>query len=533
MEPAPSDKAKASSRRVAAFSGAAVALVVGAIYLGTLTPTVLPYDTPYTLDSPMLQAAVTVLGVGHPTGYPTYMMLTHLFTYLPFGDLAYRVNLASAAYGVVAAAAAYSAGLLLCRRVVAAAAGSLAFGLSGAFWSQAVVAEVYTLNASFFALALCLLLLWRERRDDRILLPTASLVGLSVTHHLSSALLVPAALGFVALTDRGVFSKAGFLVRGLWHFALGLLPLVYLPIRAMMEAPLNEADPSTPGRFLTLVTGGSFLAESSEVGRQCNPSALSLEGTLVKLTTFGREVLVQFPFVFLILAGLGLAYLVFSDRAAAILLGVVFLGSLAHGLAYRWLGIEDFPAFLIPALLILALCAAVGLDLLLRFVENLRARPGNVPLALLSVLALALPLLGAWGDYQERDRSATREGRLVVEVVARNAKRGATVLHHRSPLWYMVLAEERRQDLTLVDPFCTSWNRRTDLVWPENLTAAQSAARYGTDDTTGVEAALKAAGNGPVYVLDHDRADLARFRGAGFAVVPVGKGGLLYELVPR
>jgi hypothetical protein len=301
----------------------------------------------------------------------------------------------------------------------------------------------------------------------------------------------------------------------------------------MMEAPLNEADPSTPGRFLTLVTGGSFLAESSEVGRQCNPSALSLEGTLVKLTTFGREVIVQFPFVFLILAGLGLAYLVFSDRAAAILLGVVFLGSLAHGLAYRWLGIEDFPAFLIPALLILALCAAVGLDLLLRFVENLRARPGNVPLALLSVLALALPLLGAWGDYQERDRSATREGRLVVEVVARNAKRGATVLHHRSPLWYMVLAEERRQDLTLVDPFCTSWNRRTDLVWPENLTAAQSAARYGTDDTTGVEAARKAAGNGPVYVLDHDRADLARFRGAGFAVVPVGKGGLLYELVPR
>jgi hypothetical protein len=163
------------------------------------------------------------------------------------------------------------------------------------------------------------------------------------------------------------------------------------------------------------VTGGSFLAESSEVGRQCNPSALSLEGTLVKLTTFGREVLVQFPFVFLILAGLGLAYLVFSDRAAAILLGVVFLGSLAHGLAYRWLGIEDFQAFLIPGLLVLALCAAVGLDLLLRFVENLHARPGNVPLALLSVLALALPLLRRLGRLpgagSERDPRRSPGGR--------------------------------------------------------------------------------------------------------------------------
>src|SRR3712207_3233737 len=53
------------------------------------------YGTPYTLDSPMLQAAVAVLGVGHPTGYPTYMMLTHLFTLPPVGDVAYRVNLAS------------------------------------------------------------------------------------------------------------------------------------------------------------------------------------------------------------------------------------------------------------------------------------------------------------------------------------------------------------------------------------------------------------------------------------------------------
>jgi hypothetical protein len=98
-----------------------------------------------------------------------------------------------------------------------------------------------------------------------------------------------------------------------------------------------------------------------------------------------------------------------------------------------------------------------------------------------------------WISYGAMDRSDAYEGRRAVEAVARNAERGATVLHHRSPLWYMVLVEERRQDLTLVDPFCTSWDRRTDLVWPDDLNAAQSAARYGTDDTTGVEAARKAA----------------------------------------
>lgn len=532
MNPDPADREKIP-RGWAVVSGVAVALVLGAVYVAALAPTVLPYGTPYTLDSPMLQAAVPVLGVGHPTGYPTYMMLTHLFTYLPFGDVAYRVNLASAVYGVMAGAAVYAAGLLLCRRVVAAAAGSLAFGFSGAFWSQAVIAEVYTLNAFFVALSLCLLLLWRERRDDRLLLFVSLLAGLSLTHHLSSALLVPAGLLFVALVDRGVFSKMGFLLKGIGSFALGLLPLIYLPIRAATNASLNEADPSTPGRFLNLVTGGSFLAESSEAGRQCVPSSLALEGPAAKLAAFGREVLVQFPLAFLAIGAFGAVYLLFRDRAAAGLLGVFFLCSLFHGLAYLWLGIEDFSAFLIPALLAFALCVCVGLGLLLRSMENLRDAPGRILPGALSAVFLALPLLGMLGAYDGVDRSDAYGGRRAVEAVARDAEQGATILHHRSPLWYMVLVEERRQDLTLVDPFCTSWDRRTDLVWPEDLTAAQSAARYGTGDTTGVEAARRAAETAPVYVLDHGRVDYDRFREAGFGVVPVGEDSPLRELVPR
>ena len=517
----------------AVASGAVVALVVAVVFVATLAPTVLPYGTPYTLDSPMLQAAVPVLGVGHPTGYPTYMMLTHLFTYLPLGDVAYRVTLASAVYGVFAVGVVYAAGLLICRRVAASAAGALAFGFSGAFWSQAVISEVYTLNALFVASVLLLLLLWRDRRDDRALLIASLLAGLSLTHHLSSGVLIPAGLLFVALVDRSVFSKAGLLLKAAGLFALGLLPLLYLPIRALMDAPLNEADPSTPGRFLNLVTGGSFLAESSEAGRQCSPSTLSLEGPAVKLAALGREALVQFPLAFLLAGVFGAVYLLLRDRAAAGLLGVVFLSSLFHGLAYLWLGIEDYAAFLIPALLTFALCVCAGLGLLLRPMENLRGMPENLLPAALSAIFFLLPLLGMLGAYDSVDRSDAYGGRRAVEAVARNAESGATILHHRSPLWYMVLVEERRRDLTLVDPFCTSWDRRADLVWPDDLDAAQSAARYETGDTTGVEAARRAAETGPVYVLDHGRVDYDRFKEAGFEVVPVGENRLLYELVLR
>ncbi|MDQ3856168.1 MAG: DUF2723 domain-containing protein, partial [Chloroflexota bacterium] len=78
-----------------------VGLVVGAsvflLYLSTLAPTVLDRDPG------RFQARAYVLGIGHPTGYPTYIMLGKLFTYLPVGDVAFRVNLSSAVYGAAAA----------------------------------------------------------------------------------------------------------------------------------------------------------------------------------------------------------------------------------------------------------------------------------------------------------------------------------------------------------------------------------------------------------------------------------------------
>ena len=534
MNPSSNERTKALGRWGAALLGGTVAVFAGILYAGTLAPTVLPYGIPDTLDSPMLQAEVSVLGIGHPTGYPTYMMLTHLFTYLPFGDPAYRVSLASAVYGAAAVLIVYLAGLRLAGRAVAAAAGALAFGLSGTFWSQAVISEVYTLEALLVALVILILLVWRDRRDDRDLLLCAFLVGLSLTHHLTSVLLVSAVPAFVFLTDRRAFSRAGLLLKGLGLFLLGLLPLLYLPVRALMHAPLNEADPSTPWRFLLLVTGGSFLAESSEKGRNCSPSALTLADPSTKLQLLGGHLIEQFPLILVLVGALAAVYLLFTDRAVAALFGILFFGCLGQAIVYLKLGIEDFYVFLIPAFLVFALCISVGLGALLRSMEGLSISPTirSVLLVALSALMLAVPLLGVRGAYGERDRSGDYGGKRTIEAVENNVDKGATVLHHRSPLWYMVLVERRRRDLTLIDPFCTSWDRHTDIVWPDSIGAENAAARYGTDDTTGVEAARRAAKIGPVYLLAHDRARLESFRKADFDVVPVGRGDRLYKLVP-
>ncbi len=534
MNPSSGDRI-GSPRRGSALLGGAVAIFVGILYIGTLAPTVLPYGVPDTLDSPMLQAEVTVLGVGHPTGYPTYMMLTHLFTYLPFGDPAYRVNLASAVYGVAAVFVVYLAGLRLAGRAVAAAAGALALGLSGAFWSQAVIAEVYTFEALLVALVILFLLTWRDRRDARYLLLCTFLVGLSLTHHLTSILLVPGALAFVLLTDRRAPSRTGLMLKSVGLFLLGLLPLLYLPIRALMQAPLNEADPSTPWRFLLLVTGGSFVAESSEKGRNCSPSSLALADPSTKLQLLGDQLLGQYSLFLMVVGVLAASYLLFTDRATVVLLGTLFFGCLGQAAVYLQLGIEDFYVFLIPAFLAFGLCISAGLGALLRVAESLEigSTTSRVLLVVLIALLLIVPLVGVRDAYAAHDRSEDYGGRRKIEAVASNVENGATVLHHRSPLWYMVLVERRRRDLTLADPFCTSWDRHTDVVWPDQSSAAEAAERYGTDDSTGVEAARRASRNGPVYLLANDRARLEIFRDAGFDMVPVEKNDFLYEIVPR
>src|SRR3989304_9859212 len=62
------------------------------VYLLTLAPTI------YIEDAAEFAAAVPTLGITHPSGFPLYMLLGKLFTILvPFGNMAFRVNLFSAA----------------------------------------------------------------------------------------------------------------------------------------------------------------------------------------------------------------------------------------------------------------------------------------------------------------------------------------------------------------------------------------------------------------------------------------------------
>src|SRR5688500_17569623 len=78
--------------------GSLLVAALGASYVATLLPGV-----GYSGDTAEFQFAGKVLGTTHPTGYPTYLVLNHLFVRLwPFGTVAYKANLLSAVFCVTA-----------------------------------------------------------------------------------------------------------------------------------------------------------------------------------------------------------------------------------------------------------------------------------------------------------------------------------------------------------------------------------------------------------------------------------------------
>lgn len=240
MEPYTGTISEDRALRAADYAAAlAAAFLAFLVYLKTLGPTVTGED------SGEFITAAYALGIPHPPGYPLWCLLAHVFTWLPCGAIAWRVNLSSAFF---AAATVFLAALLvmrLTRSRLSALAASLALAFSHEFWEQAVVAEVYALNALLIALCIHLLWHWRNTRRDCWLCVFGLVYGLSLANHNTMVLLGPVFMGYVLWAD-GFQPSRWRIYSSVLLFALaGLLVYLYLPLASMADPPMDWGNPQT------------------------------------------------------------------------------------------------------------------------------------------------------------------------------------------------------------------------------------------------------------------------------------------------
>ena len=215
------------------------------VYGATLAPDLAPGH-----DSAELTTAACLPGVAHPPSYPLYIVVGYLFSHVPLGSPAYRLNLMAAFFSALAVALAYLAFRRLTGNVGASLGASLAFGLAQTPWRQAVGAEKYSLHLAILAALLWLSADWTEldpSRRSRRLGWIGLTLGLGLAHHHTILLAVP---GLALLL--GCSRPASW--KGLGAVGLGLLVYLYTPLRALQHPALNWGDPSSLDRFLWVVT---------------------------------------------------------------------------------------------------------------------------------------------------------------------------------------------------------------------------------------------------------------------------------------
>ena len=177
-----------------------IALLIGiaavALYIRTLAPSLLWGD------SAEFQTLSYTLGMTHPSGYMTQIMFGKLFTYLPVGNIAYRVNLMSAFFGALAVAETYLIVRLLGGRRIAGISASILLMLTEGFWWRALLAESYAPAAGMLAMIWLLVLLWRNSGKWIYLFLAGLAGGLSLGIHSTVVMTAASVLVFMALTPR-------------------------------------------------------------------------------------------------------------------------------------------------------------------------------------------------------------------------------------------------------------------------------------------------------------------------------------------
>ena len=431
----------------AAAWGSLALLVPLAVYLWTLAPSV------SSGDSGELVTGAYCLGIVHPPGYSLYCLLGRLFTFLPMGGVAHRLNFFSGLCAALCAGLIFVLvrGLLIvCRRRAsgrrsegiqslpsrpddrfvrrgswiegAALLAALACAFSRTLWTQAVVAEVYALNLLLLILCTAALWWWRQRGQGRFLLLFAFVYGLGLSHHPVALLAAPAFVTFLIRHRHRLFESRRVIPLMFGLLLLGLTPSLYLLLRAPARPPLDWGHPADWRGLLAHLTRTSYGSLSKHprsatlLGRQL----LAWAGLLVRQLGPG--------WTFLSLIGLAVLWRRQRDWGQFTL--ILFL---SNGLGV--IGLLNFQTtprelylvrvFFIPAFGVMALWLGLGAGWMAEKALTGVRRAGGRPVRSLTwILACLLPLLAvipirrnaAVAD-QGDERAVVRLGRDMLAVV--------------------------------------------------------------------------------------------------------------------
>ena len=473
----------ASLTAVQLLCGGTVFLVALLFYSWTLAPTV-------TLtDSGELVVVARGLGIAHPPGVPLWIILAHLASLVPLGNVAQRINFSSAVFAALTCAmltlvvaevivtASYLAAakrrkkgskkieeLAVTHPMVAAPAlgAGLLMAFSRTLWSYATITEVYALNALLIVTIFFLMLRWRRRivedrmhlstgqvtRHDVFLYSAALIFGLALgVHHVTVALTLPA-VAVIVFRTQGVRFFTGRRLVYAALISIGALVAVYayLPLAASRSPVINWGHPRSLQEIWWHLTGRQY-----QVYFSFKPEIMGEQ-----FAEFCRMALREFSFPWLPLslvlafAGLGDAFK--RDRTIFWFLLTIVIADLAYALSYEIA--EDKDAYYLPTFISIAIAAGLGIRWLIRGALS-KSLPVVKPslAAVVAVLVVSTIALTANWPFNNRRRYFIAHDYVdnLLKAIAPNGLLLTLDWQVVSPMFYAQEIEQLRPDVKVVD----------------------------------------------------------------------------------
>ncbi len=466
----------------------AVFLIAFFLYWRTLAPTI------YWGDGIEFCATTKVLGVAHPTGYPLLVLLGKVFSLIPLGTFAYRLNLMCAVLCAVGILLFY---FLLIRvftifpafcfssstyRATIASAGALGLAFTKSIWFQAITMEAYALNFVFLISLLFVFTCYVLERKPSLLYLLFFLFGLAMANHLLILTTIPVLVVALIIAMRSRLAQEasstttpaqpnkrlpqalGMMSVPLLLLLLGASAYLYLPIRAKARPPLNWGNPKNLKNFLWVINGGEFKKYHLLQEEPGTPFTLSTYREFVEDQTirYAKWMINQWITVQAYMRKLRYGLLIIMSA----LIGVGFLWGLSvHLLLYLVFGlvigahfliiftynIPDISAYFAATAPLLMLFGLSGLVFLQSLAEK---KIWNRKINYLHLCYFLLPIIAIHFNFQSADKSQYTLPEDYARSVMSALAPGALILtagdNDIYPLWYLQHVEQERKDVIVV-----------------------------------------------------------------------------------
>ena len=469
--------------RAELFCASAVFLVALLLYCFTLAPTVTP------TDSGELIVVARGLGIAHPPGVPLWIMLAHLASLVPLGNVAVRINFSSAFFAALASA---MLTLAMAELIITASyfqktkergarkktktadsavdpvlifAPAVGAGLLMAFsrtlWSYATITEVYTLNTLLILTVLFLMLRWRRRIvadqtnigspitiHDGWLYAAAVVFGLALgVHHVTVGLILPALAALVYRTEGLKFFTSRRLVYAALISIGGLVAVyAYLPFAASRSPAINWGNPRSLQEIWWHVTGRQY-----RVFLTFSPSMMGTQ-----FVEFCRMLLREFGPAWLplslVLAFAGLRSAFRQDRTSFWFLFIIVMADLAYALSYEIA--EDKDAYYLPTFISVAIAAGFGMRWLIQLTASkAMALQKTYWVAAAAVLLTSATAFAANWPFNNRRHYfiAHDYAENLFSTIEPNGLLLTQDWQVAAPMFYEQEAEQRRTDVKVID----------------------------------------------------------------------------------